>query len=247
MSLTTNLQAFYKLSDLTDSSGNNKTLINNGNVSFASGKLGNAAVFDANGVGGKYLATSVSGGLGSGLTVSMWAKLASTSVAGSLIQAVTGDTNGWFIGFDYGSSRLAYLAGSGGWNVAELFGSPLSDNVWYHIVKRADASGVKIYIDGAEAGSWANTTWTSGPIELGHFAYHNGSRDESWNGSIDAVGIWNRALSEAEVAELYNSGAGLELGSEGNNYNSYFSIAKIQGKAIFTGNVKFIDPMGYNS
>ena len=46
MALTDNLQAFYKLSDLSDSSGNNRTLTNNGNVSFASGKLGNAAVFD---------------------------------------------------------------------------------------------------------------------------------------------------------------------------------------------------------
>ena len=31
-------------------------------------------------------------------------------------------------------------------------------------------------------------------------------------GQIDAVGIWNRALSDAEVAELYNNGTGLELG-----------------------------------
>jgi hypothetical protein len=46
MALTDNLQAFYKLSDLSDSSGNNRTLTNNGNVTFASGKIGNAAVFD---------------------------------------------------------------------------------------------------------------------------------------------------------------------------------------------------------
>ena len=31
------------------------------------------------------------------------------------------------------------------------------------------------------------------------------------DGSIDAVGIWNRALSDAEVAALYNSGTGLEI------------------------------------
>jgi len=210
-SLLTGLQAFYKLSDLTDSSGNNLTLTNNGDVTFASGKIGDAAVFDAEGAGGKYLVTPVSGGPGSGLTVSMWARLNDASVPGSLIQAVTGDFNGWFIALDGGTSQLAYLAGSGSWDVAELFGSPLSDNVWYHIVKRADATGVKIYIDGAEAGSWANNTWTSAPIELGHFAYHNGSRDESWNGSIDAVGIWNRALNEGEVSALYNSGNGLEL------------------------------------
>ena len=46
MALTNNLLAFYKLDNTTDSSGNGNTLTNNGNVSFASGKIGNAAVFD---------------------------------------------------------------------------------------------------------------------------------------------------------------------------------------------------------
>lgn len=36
------------------------------------------------------------------------------------------------------------------------------------------------------------------------------------NGSIDAVGIWNRALSDAEVAALYNNGTGLEVGQSSN-------------------------------
>ena len=209
--LSSGLQAFYRLSDLTDASGNGNTLTNVGGVTFSSGKIGDCAIFNANGAGGKHLATPVSGGPGSGLTVSMWAKANSTSVAGSLIQSVTSDQNGWFMGIDAGTQRLYYLAGSGGWSAGDQFGSPLNDNTWYHIVKRADASGVKIYINGSEAGSWANNTWTSAPIELGHFAYHNGSRDESWNGSIDAVGIWNRALTLGEVSSLYNSGAGIEL------------------------------------
>ena len=208
--LENGLQAFYNLSDLSDASGNGNTLTNIGGVTFGSGKIGSSAIFNAAGYGGKHLATSVSGGPGSGLTVSMWVKVISNSLPGSLIQAVAGDQSGWFIAFDGASSRLVYLAGSGAWDVVEQFGSPLSDNVWYHIVKRADASGVKMYINGVEAANWANNTWTSAPIELGHYAYHSGNRDESWNGSIDSVGIWNRALTEAEVAALYNSGNGLE-------------------------------------
>ena len=32
-----------------------------------------------------------------------------------------------------------------------------------------------------------------------------------------------------------------------NNENSYYKNIKIQGKTKISGNVKFIDPMGYNS
>ena len=70
MALTDNLLAFYKLSDTSDSSGNNRTLTNNGNVSFASGKIGNAAVFD----GQSYLTNSVDITNYSGLTIAMWIK-----------------------------------------------------------------------------------------------------------------------------------------------------------------------------
>jgi len=32
-----------------------------------------------------------------------------------------------------------------------------------------------------------------------------------------------------------------------NNENSYYSGAKVQGNTKIQGNVKFLDPMGYNS
>jgi hypothetical protein len=35
--------------------------------------------------------------------------------------------------------------------------------------------------------------------------------NRAWNGEIDDIGIWNRVLSAAEVAELYNSGIGTAL------------------------------------
>jgi hypothetical protein len=33
----------------------------------------------------------------------------------------------------------------------------------------------------------------------------------NFEGSIDAIGIWNRALNSAEIALLYNNGNGIEL------------------------------------
>jgi hypothetical protein len=61
------------------------------------------------------------------------------------------------------------------------------------------------------------------------------SISDNLEGQIDAVGIWNRALSDAEVAELYNNGTGLELGTT----PTLNTLIKIQGNAKFYGKVKF--------
>jgi hypothetical protein len=57
-----------------------------------------------------------------------------------------------------------------------------------------------------------------------------------FNGQIDATGFWNRALSDAEVAELYNNGTGLEVGTT----PTLNTLTKIQGNAKFYGKVKFV-------
>jgi hypothetical protein len=54
------------------------------------------------------------------------------------------------------------------------------------------------------------------------------------NNTIDAVGIWNRALSDAEVAELYNNGTGLELDGVPQP-----TLVKLQAPVKFMGKVKF--------
>jgi len=67
-----------------------------------------------------------------------------------------------------------------------------------------DGSDLKVYFNGL-----LNASATNG---LGNPIINiGGTGHENFIGSIDAVGIWNRALSSAEVAELYNNGTGLEL------------------------------------
>ena len=62
-----------------------------------------------------------------------------------------------------------------------------------------------------------------------------GEIGDNFSGQIDAVGIWNRALNATEIAALYNSGNGYEIGS-----SPTVSFVKIQGNAKFFGNVKFV-------
>ena len=103
----------------------------------------------------------------------------------------------------------------------------LSVNTLYHIVITHNASTrvMKIYINGTEDGV---TTLTSGgaPTTANTsallFGVQNptGLSDENfYSGSLDEAGIWTqRILSQSEVSQLYNGGAG----------NAYpFSVASI--------------------
>lgn len=91
--------------------------------------------------------------------------------------------------------------------------SPMSKSTWYFLCGVFDlANGnITLYVNGVSVGS-LNVTASS-------FVNSNPQRirmcefDESGSGNIrvDEVGIWSKALSAAEVSELYNNGAGKSL------------------------------------
>jgi hypothetical protein len=200
--LLAGLQAFYKLSDLTDSSGNNLTLTNNGDVTFASGKIGDAAIFS----GSNSLEKSPFN-IGQTFSVSFWANL------NSLVEY------GWLT-IQYGGfciyTRLdgSLEVGDGmSWNFVTAAGV-VETGVWKHYCLSVSNGVGSLYVNNNLEANSAG----SPPLDLsdtgdrpfgigGESVSNNGYAD----GSIDAVGIWNRALNEAEVSALYNSGNGLEL------------------------------------
>ena len=76
-------------------------------------------------------------------------------------------------------------------------------NEWHHIVGTADGSTLKLYVDGVLRGSTAitvNPPSNNDPLTIGSFF----SSQRSFNGTIDEVRIWNRALSASEISNLYN-------------------------------------------
>jgi hypothetical protein len=203
MALTDNLQAFYKLSDTSDSSGNNRTLTNNGNVSFASGKIGNAAVFDSS----NYLYNSNNPLVGANsFTISCWLKTLASGGYEAYGAVFIGFSDTATLWLD-GTGHIVLDATSGGSARLQTEGT-YNDGQWHHIVGKYDGSAAKVFVDNVEIGSLETSVlpnWKSN--------FSIGGEDGFWktDKEIDAVGIWNRALSDAEVAELYNNGTGLEL------------------------------------
>ncbi|TSD01910.1 MAG: Uncharacterized protein Athens071426_606, partial [Parcubacteria group bacterium Athens0714_26] len=84
----------------------------------------------------------------------------------------------------------------------------LSAGNWYHIVVVQDSLGRAIYINGVmDSGDSNVENYTDGAImkwAIGKREYH-GSNYEYYNGLLDDLRLYNRALTGSEVADLYSS------------------------------------------
>jgi hypothetical protein len=83
--------------------------------------------------------------------------------------------------------------------------------VWYHLVFTYDGTSGILYINGTSQGSLTYSTTLSYNTQAWNIGADtsNAPPVENFAGAIDELGIWNRALTSAEVTSLYNSGAGL--------------------------------------
>jgi len=87
----------------------------------------------------------------------------------------------------------------------------LPDGGWYHVAMVWDGSTGEHtqYINGVQSATMGGflarqIQSTSGPWFIGYDDCCGGGRD--FNGTIDDIGMWNQALSETEIAEIYNNG-----------------------------------------
>jgi len=191
---TNNLLAFWKLADLTDSSGNGNTLTNTNSVAFVSGKIGSAAQFD----GTNDLSRSMTVAFSQSFTVSLWCKPADVSAYGVML---FGQGGGYFNIAYAGNETIDVNNGAAGFiNVEAL------PEQWHHVLVTRNSAETTVWLNGSVAAQEAsqNNSDTN--------TLFIGRSDNAINdtGLLDALGIWTRVLSEAEIAMLYNAGVGRE-------------------------------------
>ena len=93
--------------------------------------------------------------------------------------------------------------------VLSVVGSQIALNTWYNVVFTFDGQALKQYINGvlisskSLSGFSLNTNGNSG-ISIGVSDQANGNWGP-FGGKIDDIGLWNRALTQAEITALYNS------------------------------------------
>ena len=201
------LLAYWKLDTASwlDSSGNGNTLTANGGVSVVSGKINNCANFDGDVDNSVFMWLSRTNffDFNSGnFSISQWVYFEGSSYFQSLFSTrVDGaaTSNSFSVVAD-SSNILGFYDGE---FTGDLY--TFSSSNWYHLTTVRDGSTINFYVDGSFVASVAK----SSPYELTSIAmggHLNG--EEPLNGRIDEVGVWNRALTGAEITSLYNAGAG---------------------------------------
>ncbi len=199
------LVAYYPFSgNATDESGNG----HNGVVSGATltedkkGISGSAYLFD--GSDDQIEVTSLSSFIPSHFTVSAWAKTDNTSESYIV-------SKGSEIPFSMGTKGTGYYrvrGGDYGDGGHEAVGTTPVDAKWHHIVGIYDGSALMLYCDGVLEGSLSVTLTMANEILPMGIGYRAKDQSGFFEGSIDEVRVYDRALSSDEIQELYKQESG---------------------------------------
>ena len=84
---------------------------------------------------------------------------------------------------------------------------PLTTNTWYHVAVTYDRAFMRIYVNGVEVKNTAQTVAMEAntvPVSIGNVTRPSNNNYGHFNGIIDDVRVYNRALSAAEIQETYN-------------------------------------------
>jgi len=135
------------------------------------------------------------------VTVSMWVN--KTTTQSGWIGLLQHSDTSYNLQFDSGNSP-AFTVYDETWNTA-YSGEPLTPGRWYHLVATFDGSQSRIYINGSEAGTASADFIAPGgglPVGIG---FNNETEDRHFDGRMDAVRLYDRALSPDAVGALWNT------------------------------------------
>ena len=143
------------------------------------------------------------------ITIEAWVKPTSMASIKYLIDKQQSDHKGYFIyHLADGTLFVGYPDGSN-WNELGSIGG-LTVGKWTHIVATHNGSQQRIYIDGVLDKSRDQTISLVDSTTNLYIGKHIGSNSYCFNGAIDEVRIYNRALSADEIKTHYQSEEGVE-------------------------------------
>jgi hypothetical protein len=193
-------------SNVWDSSANS----NNGtgtNNTWTTGKIGGALAMNGS---NRYVNVPDSTSLNpTNITVSAWLNSSDTATTASAVTKWDDVTQGdgeWILGHGATAGTFRFLIKIGGTIYRNESSTGFSTGTFHHVVGTYDGSYVRLYVDGAEVGTALAASGsmpsTLPPVRLGTRASNN----QYYNGIVDEVKIFSRALSAKEIKAEYDAG-----------------------------------------
>jgi len=204
ISLTYGLLAYYPFNgNAEDESGNGNHGLVNGGAVLSVDRFGRSdTAYSFNGVDSFIEVSRLPESFTGDFSISYWEK----SFQQNRMHALSlGETDSNNLDFDFNDPPYGlwvYWNGGGGNRVwtEMVSGGGFTDGGWHHILLRRSGSHIELHVDGVLMGAakYAGTIGSRGPLRIGKgscWAFW-------WNGLLDDVRLYNRALSDAEIATL---------------------------------------------
>jgi len=215
-----NLVGWWKFDEGTGSTAHDSAGSNDGNIIGATWTIGKInSALDFNGLDDYVdLGTNPYAGLTEG-TISAWIKPVDTVYRRMVIGAKEGTDDLDYMSFElYNGQLQVWLIHASASLLAAVGETLLQTDTWHHIAYTTDSSGHHFYVNGEPetvmlygigdpgTNAFFGHLPTEQVISIGVLMNYNGENVDHFDGKIDDVRIYDRALSEEEVEQLYQKG-----------------------------------------
>jgi hypothetical protein len=185
---------------------NNGTLVSG--AGYAAGEVGQA--FSLNGAGA-CVSISDSPSLdvfANGITIELWLKVNQVTANSSWMWIVAKGNTSWRLEGTEGAKSVTFSTTGVSANVDMTGSRNVNDGQWHHVAAVYDGTNKYIYVDGTldvSAPATGLIAQNNQPVDLGQNSATTGN---TFNGLLDEVSIYNRALSASEIQAIYVAGSG---------------------------------------
>ena len=225
-SLSTGLVSYWPLDEVSgtreDAKGGND-LTDNNMVPSTIGMQGNSASFTPENNTFLSISDDVQSGLEpANISLAVWMKsnLGSADFIDEVLISKGASPGDYRLSLENGRALFFYVNGipvaSSYTLYADAIVTPyinnLDDGNWHHVIATYDGNVSKIYVDGSISAYrtiGAQVVGNTVSLTVGKLINGDGNDYGYFDGLIDEVGLWNRALTAEEVTKLYNDGKGL--------------------------------------
>jgi len=151
------------------------------------------------------LGTSTKIGQAGDKTLSVWAFLKELNRFQAIVSCWSSDLESFELFVDISSSRL----GGGFYSTGFVVAAAASTNIWQHWIVKQSGNVYELYRNGVLISSATHSTRTGTTTATAFLGQRAGSY--FFNGQLDDVRIYNRALTPSEIKLLYTGGRGVGL------------------------------------